>query len=381
MNSTPKIIYLNNAAGSWPKAPGVVEAVAKTLGRHPEPQGRSAGEAESVAEECRKRLAQLLKVEDPGRIAITASATHALNMAILGLALKPGDRVITTVAEHNSVLRPLNSLHDRKDIKIDIVGIDSRGSLDNSTYERALEKKPKLVVINHVSNVTGRINQVSGLFEKAKAAGATTLLDASQSLGHIDVNPGSLNADILAFTGHKALHGPPGIGGLYVHPGIELDQYFVGGTGTRSDLRLHPSDMPSRLEAGTLNTPAVAGLTAALTWFEKNHREHLQKCSSAASLLRKGLKDIPAIKIFDNNDSESHIGIISFRINGLDVEECGFVLRKSFSILSRTGLHCAPLIHDAMGSAPEGTIRFSVSGFTTEEDISLALSAIRTLAK
>lgn len=381
MNAVPKEIYLNNAASGWPKAPGVVETVARVLEEFPGQQGRSAAEADSIAEECRNRLARLLIVEDPNRIAITSNATHALNLAILGLDLKPGDRVVTTVTEHNSVLRPLNRLRKLMNIKIEAVSLDSQGSLDITTFRKALEKNPKLVVINHVSNVTGRINPIAEFFAAAKEAGAITLLDASQSLGHIEVHPDALRADLVAFTGHKGLHGPPGTGGLYVRPGIELDQHFVGGTGVRSDLQLHPANMPLRLEAGTPNIPAIAGLNSALIWLEGNFRKHSKQCSAAAEILRKGLREIPAVQIFDDDSSSDHIGVISFKIYSLDVDECGYMLHTSFGIICRTGLHCAPLIHNSIGSAPSGTVRFSVSGFTTEKEVNLSLSAVRALAK
>jgi len=373
-------IYLNNSASAWPPAPGVIAAVASALEHLPVQPGRGESSGADVVAECRQRLANLLGARSPERVAFTPSATHALNLAILGLGLKRGDHVITSVTEHNSVLRPLARLADGIGIRVTVVGLDEHGDLDAGAFGLALQDSPRLVVLNHASNVTGRVNAVSALFHKAKAAAAVTLLDASQSLGHWPVNAPELGADMVSFTGHKGLRGPVGTGGLYVAEHVELEQVMVGGTGVRSDLRLHPSEMPIRLEAGTSNVPALAGLNAALLWRETDGPAFLEQENRLALDLREGLRAIGGVRLFDDVPGATRLGLVSFRVDGWEVEDTGYALDQSYGIACRTGLHCAPLLHAAIGSAPTGTVRFSPSGATTEEEIAHALEAVRRLA-
>lgn len=381
MSNSRDAIYLNNAAGSWPPAPGVVEAVTTALEEQPEHPGRSISPSADVATGCRSKLAYLLGGVDPTRIALTSSATQALNIALLGVGLAGGDHVITTVTEHNSVLRPLHHLEKERNIRLSIIGMDSLGAVDRDSFGTALMDKPALVVMNHASNVTGRINDVASYFIRAREAGALTLLDASQTFGAANVSPKELNADIVAFTGHKGLHGPLGTGGLFISEDLELDQIFVGGTGIRSDLLMHPGEMPLRLEAGTPNTPAIAGLSAALGWVLECGEEFRSRAQKHAEALREGLGKIRGINIFDDREGAERTGVVSFRLDGWSVEETGVILLQSFNIVSRTGLHCAPLIHRAIGSWPEGTVRFSVSGFNTVAEVEAAVSAIEKIAK
>ena len=207
------------------------------------------------------------------------------------------------------------------------------------------------------------------------------LLDAAQSVGLIPVHPGVLKADIIAFTGHKGLHGPPGTGGLYVSRGCELKQVILGATNVRSNMKFHPPDMPALLEAGTPNIPALAGLAAALRWHEGEDESYICRMRELNHHLYKELSAISGIRVFDGNNHFPRIGICSFQAEGWDVEEVGYVLGESFGIVCRSGLHFSPLIHKAIGSAPEGTTRFSVSGFNTHKDIELAVTAVRTLTQ
>ncbi len=372
-------VYLNAAATGWPRAPGVVEAVTEALTEIPTHPGRTVGRVEDVVTECRHRLASLLKVDDPARIVLTMHATHALNLAFAGVDLGQNAHVVTTVTEHNSVLRPINHLQQNRGVRVSVIGLDQTGSLDLDAFDRALADQPALVAINHASNVTGRLNDVASLFAKAKAAGALTLLDASQSIGAVDVHPVTLHADLVAFTGHKGLHGPPGTGALYVTPHLTLRQEFVGGTGVRSDLALHPAEMPTRLEAGTPNVPALAGLAAALRWLEQHGEPFRARQNQLAVHLRHELAKLPGVHLFDPRIAERRIGATSFCVDGWSVDEAGSVLEESFGIVCRTGLHCAPLIHAAIGSAPAGTIRFSVSGFNRDEDLEQGLAAVSQL--
>lgn len=380
MSSADAPIYLNNAASAWPRAEGVVDAVQRALAEPPSHPGRTTTTEMDAPTRCRHGLAAMLGVDTPERIVLTYHATHALNLAIFGLGLEAGDRVVTSVTEHNSVLRPLHHLRDFAGIEIDVIGLGAEGDLDVESFDAALSLRPRLVVLNHASNVTGRINDVAPLFERARAQGAVTLLDASQTLGHIPVNAVELCADMVAVTGHKGLRGPTGTGALYVAEGLCLRQVYVGGTGVRSDLDLHPPEMPMRLEAGTPNIAALAGLAAALQWQQAHGADFTCAEHSLAVELRSGLEATAGVHVYPGGPDDRRVGIVSFTIDSFPVEDVAYVLAESFGIICRCGLHCAPLIHAEIGSAPEGTIRFSVSGANTQDEITAAIDAVRKLA-
>jgi cysteine desulfurase / selenocysteine lyase len=375
------MIYFNNAASGWPKAPGVIQAISDSLQEFPTHPGRTINKSNDELTDCRIKLAKLLGSDNPEYIVLTNGATHSLNLALWGLALKNGERVITTITEHNSVLRPLNHINSNTGIDISYIGFDKSGLLDIEAFNKELSKGADYVIVNHASNVTGDTNDVKTLFSKAKESGAITILDASQSLGYIKFKVGEIKADIVAFTGHKALHGPPGTGGLYVAPNIELRQVFVGGTGVRSDLSLHPQYMPTRLEAGTQNIPAFAGLASTLEWHDKNGDNFNKKANHLTNILRQEMMKMPNVEIFCNNEFWQRTPVLSFRLKNWDVEETGIILSESFGIICRTGLHCAPLIHRSIGSFPDGTVRFSLSGFNTESEVDTALSAVRKITE
>lgn len=374
-------VYLNNAAESWPKAPGVQAAVLEGISAMPEHPGRGMGSFHDLLGSCRACLAELLGVENPDRIVLTSSGTHSLNLAIWGLGLKPGDEVVVSVTEHNSMLRPLFRMKAEMGLRLTVIGMTSDGLFDEEEYGRALSRRPKLVALNHISNVTGWALPVGTLFERAHSAGVRTLLDAAQSIGHVSVDADGLHADMIAFPGHKGLRGPSGTGGLYVREGLELQQVFVGGTGVRSDLLQHPQEMPLRLEAGTPNVPALAGLLAALRWGAEHGAGFARVLKERVDRLRAGIVNLPGVRVYNGVQSAQQGGIVSFRLDGLGVDETGYALAKSFGILCRTGLHCAPLIHEDIGSHPDGTIRFSPSGATTEEEIEQAICAVRRMAE
>ncbi|MGB7135241.1 MAG: aminotransferase class V-fold PLP-dependent enzyme [Acidobacteriaceae bacterium] len=378
--STLARIYLNNAAQGWPKAPGVPEAVLEALRQPPPSAGRAAGNSHDPAAECRNRITRLLDLPDPSRSVLTSGATHALNLAIGGLALARGATVVTTVAEHNSVLRPLFRLQDHRQIRVVLVGLDASGDLDRDDFERALRSRPVLVAITHASNVTGRVFNAGTLLRLARDAGAVTLLDASQTLGLLQVHPRELSADLVAFPGHKGLHGPSGSGALYVASHLQLQPLMVGGTGHLSHSRMHPSEMPERLEAGTPNAPALAGWAAALRWRDSFAEPFTQNSREAGRRLREGLRRVKGVHLFGDAPPADSIGVCSFRIDGWAVDDAGMALQESFGIACRTGLHCAPLIHEALGTAGEGTIRMSVSGFNQSDEIDAALAAVAHMA-
>lgn len=371
--------YLNNAAEGWPKAPGVRGAVLAGFDHPSREPGRGAGAEEPIPQRCRQRLACLLGANDPSRIVFAMNATQALNVAILGLELRPGELVVASVNEHNSVLRPLERLRREAGIQVRLVGCDGEGRLNEDEYRVALQQEPKLVVLSHVSNVTGHISDIEAFFSIAKKAGSLTLLDASQSVGYLDLCVARLHADMVAFNGHKGLHGPTGTGVLYVAEGLELHQTLVGGSGVRSDLALHPPEMPLRLEAGTPNLAGLAGLDAALVWWEENAAAQRQRAGARALQLESGLRSVPGLRLFRGAGASA--GVFSFQLPGWTVADLGYCLQESFGVICRSGLHCAPLIHAAIGSAPEGTVRFSVSGYTTEEEVGMAVDAVRKVSE
>jgi len=328
-------------------------------------------------------VAALLGVREATRVVLVSGVTHALNVALwgIGLTLPRGARIITSVAEHNAVLRPLRHLAKwRRDLRISLLELDADGGFDEAAFARLLTEQTALVALIHASNVTGRVYDVAPLFARAKAAGAITLLDASQTMGHLPVHPHELHADLVAFTGHKGLRGPVGTGGLYVSPGIELEPVFVGGTGQLSDVYYQPEMMPMRLEAGTPNTPAIAGLTAALRWREREGEAFIRREEINAEKLREGLRAISGVQIYDDVPGARYTPVVSIRLTDLPVAATGQRLYDEYGIICRTGLHCAPLMHRALGTAPAGTVRFSLSGFTTEAEIDHALTAVRRLA-
>ena len=370
-------IYLNHAAGAFPLAPGVLEAMTSSMINPPQVSGRDTfGESDDLCR-CRQSLARLMNV-NPEQIVLTYNATHGLNTAILGLGLKSGDLVITSVMEHNSVLRPLARLEDMFGVRVEYLPLDTDMHLDENVYDSLLMQKPRVVILCHASNVTGRINPVVSLFKKAKSAGAFTLLDASQTAGRIPVRPGELHADMTVFSGYKGLGGPLGTGVLHVSSDVSLSPVIVGGTGVKSDLRLHPEEMPMRLEAGTPNAPAFAGLNAAVEYNIKKAADILSAERVMAKELYRKLKTLNHIRIFDEN-CENRLPTVSFTVEGMDTEQAGFALSESFGICCRAGLHCAPLIHKYLGSLPEGTVRISASYMNSPEDIEYATDALRRL--
>lgn len=369
-------IYLNNAATSWPKAPQVGGTVASYVSGIPFHPGRSGFSGPDIPGECRQLLANLLQVSDNRRIVLGHNATHGLNIALHGIGLQSGAAVVTTAAEHNSVLRPLHYLEKNQNIKVHILPVDAQGRVDPAVWQSALVKyRPQLAVFTHASNVTGAVNDASLLAKLAKQAGALTLLDASQSLGIIPVLPEKWALDLVAFTGHKYLLGPPGTGGLYIAPAVELEPVWVGGTGVQSDLAEMPANLPTRFEAGTPNDPAIAGLSTALAW-NAEHPLAAEEITAKVERLAAGLTALGAEVIAV---TPPRTPVVSFTLPNWAVEDIGEMLYKSFGIICRTGLHCAPLIHNYLGTAPTGTIRISLSRFSADKDVDYCLQAVGTL--
>jgi cysteine desulfurase/selenocysteine lyase len=352
--------------------------IASFLEKIPRHPGRSGAAADDILFLCRKELARLIKVKDPLQIVLCKNATEALNIAIHGIGLKKGDIVVTSAMEHNSVLRPLYLLEKKGKIKIQIIPCDNQGRINERKWIATIDKlSPRLVILNHASNVTGAVNNPEKLFNYARKRGCLTLLDTSQSIGLVEIDAPKIGADMVAFTGHKYLLGPPGTGGLYVKKDIEIEPMFVGGTGIRSDLKEMPPEMPGKLEPGTPGIHLFAGLLHSLKW-QKEHPVPYKEIETLTKNLEQGLveKGAQVIKV-----EKQRTPIVSFCLTGWDLKETGYILDRSFNIICRTGLHCAPLIHSYIGTAPEGSIRFSLSRFTSEKEVDHTLEVIGKLMK
>lgn len=362
------MIYLNQAATSWPKAPGVSQAVAEAISAAPG-DGRRATVGGAGTHHCRALLAELLGVASPRSVVLTANATHALNIALLGFPWRPGDRVVTTQAEHNSVLRPLYRLKKLGILDYTVLPVGRDGRVDAHVWARALrEAKPRLAVFTHASNVSGAVNDAAALTRAAKDAGAAVLVDASQTIGLLPVTPQVWGADMAAFTGHKYLLGPQGTGGLYVGPEVCLSAVYTGGTGVRSDEDEMPENLPERLEAGTGNEPSFAGLAAAIS-YQKSNPPDMGAISSLLHRFEIGLRNLGMETIEVAGPRTPVISAVSGKY---PPNLIGEMLASGFDIVCRTGLHCAPLYPNT----PGGTVRFSLSRFTTHEEIDDTLQAL-----
>ncbi len=381
------MIYLDNAATSWPKPPEILKAMADTMERAGGNPGRSGHRlsiaAARVVYDCREKIAEHFNTPDPLRVVFTANATQAINLVLRGL-LRPGDNIVTTAMEHNAVMRPLRFL-EKKGIKIKIASCAVDGSLDLQQMVGLINERTRLVVIIHASNVCGTILPVAEVTLIAHRHGVPVLADVSQSAGVISIDSQNWGADFIAFTGHKELLGPTGTGGLVISPGFDtglLVPFTFGGTGSRSESEEQPEDLPDKFEGGTVNLIGLAGLSAGLDWIKRRGidsiREHAKTLTTA---LINGLSVIPGVKVFGTLEAASSIAVVSFTLSGKKVSEVGFRLDEEYGILSRVGLHCAPAAHRTIGSFPEGTVRLSPGIFNTIEDISQTLKAIQKVAR
>lgn len=371
------VVYLNNAATSYPKPEEVLQAVASSLAHPPAEPGRSGGGADPLMA-CRQTLARLFGVSRPNNIALLPSATHGLNTALLGLA-EPGSHVVSTVLEHNSVLRPLAQLAS-KGAEVTLLRPDQSGVVSAQAVARALRPNTRIVAVTHASNVTGAVQPAEDIAEEVAGKGVALVLDAAQSAGCVPIAYDELPGRVfLAFAGHKGLYGPAGTGGLVV-PDEDLAQTFFGGTGVRSESDLHPTELPLRHEAGTPNLPGLAGLRAGAEFVLRQTVEALgAHRSRLVSRLRHGLSRIPSVRIAPLPGDDGRAGVTSLWVDGWTPEEMGFALRESFGIETRSGLHCAPLVHEWLGTAPKGNIRVSVGAFNGESHVDLLVDAVRKL--
>lgn len=378
-------VYLDNAATSFPKPEAVYAAIDRYNRRLGAAAGRgaygSAVEAAGIVRRCRLNLARLFNAEGPDRFAFVHNGTDALNTALHGL-LRPGDSVVTTAAEHNSVLRPLRALADLG-VTATVVPCDETGYVRPEDVRAAIRADTRLVAVTHASNVTGAVQPVAEIAAVAKAAGALVLLDAAQTAGHVPIDLAVLPVDLLAASGHKGLLGPLGTGLLYVRPGVEeeLRPLRQGGTGTSSEQDRHPAAMPERLEAGNLNVPGLAGLEAAAGWLlDRGIGSARRQEEELTGRLLDGLEALPGARVYGPRSAEGRVGVVSVTVDGWTPHDLAAVLDAEFGIEARAGLHCAPLIHRRLGTAEAGgTLRLSLGTFTTAEEIDAAVGALRSL--
>lgn len=377
------MIYLDNAATTLQKPPEVGQAMLAALQTAGNP-GRGAHEptlhAARLVYGAREALAELFHAESPACIAFAANATQALNTALCGL-LAPGDHVLTTVCEHNSVLRPLYSLRGQG-VQVDFVGVDAQGNLRCEQFAQRLRPNTRAVVVTHASNVTGCVTDLVRVSAFAKAHGLLMIVDAAQTAGARPIDVQELGLDVLCFTGHKALLGPQGTGGLYVRPGLRVAPLVVGGSGVHSFAEAHPSEMPTALEAGTLNVPGLAGLEAGVRWILAQGVEVLcAKETALARLFYENVQGIPGVVVYGGCPAEPHAPIVSLNLAGEDSARVADALWEEYGICVRAGAHCAPLMHKALGTVEQGAVRFSFSHQNTVQEALAAAAALRALAE
>ena len=376
------MIYFDNAATTLQKPACVVQAVAEamcSLGNSGRGVHSGALSASRIIYDTRAALAQLFGAESPERIAFTANSTESLNIAIKGV-LNPGDHVITTALEHNSVLRPLFELEDRG-VELTILPADSVGNICYEDFEKEIRPNTKAIVTTHGSNLTGNLLNIQQIGRIARKHGLIYIVDASQTAGVFPIDVQQMHIDILCFTGHKGLLGPQGTGGIYVREGTEVRPLLSGGSGVQTYLRSHPPQMPTALEAGTLNGHGIAGLGAAIRYLQETGLDVIrEKEQELMRMLYAQVREIPGITVYGDFTARDRCAIVSLNIRDYDSGEVSDALSTEYGIATRPGAHCAPLMHKALGTVQQGAVRFSFSHFNTKEEIEITVSALRELA-
>jgi cysteine desulfurase family protein len=379
------LIYLDNAATSWPKPEIVYQSMDKFLreqGGNPGHGSHSlAVSAMRTIEETRLLTARFIQAQEVERVIFTLNCTDSLNQALKGV-LKPGDHVIVSSLEHNAVIRPLSKL-EAQGTSITSIPVSMPGGVTPvAEIEKAITPQTRLLVMVHASNVSGAVQPISEYGALARKHNILLLIDAAQSAGHIRLNVVADNIDLLAFSAHKGLLGPPGAGILYISPRVNPDTLREGGTGTSSESEIQPEKLPAKYESGTLNSVGIAGLGAALKFFEKTGFDQIQAHEyGLISLLLDGLKKTQGITVYGHDTAEPQAPVISFNMSGYEPGEVGVILDQAFDIKVRTGLHCAPRAHKSLGTFHQGTVRLSPGFFNTEKEIKETLQAIDKIAK
>jgi cysteine desulfurase family protein len=384
------MIYLDNAATSWPKPQVVAEAMVHFLdeiGANPGRSGhRLSVEAGRIVYDAREAVARLLRAPDPLRVVFGANATEALNLALQGY-LRPGDHVVTSSMEHNSVMRPLRALASGASgerIEISVVSCTPEGFLDPADLEAAVRPETAMIALNHASNVCGSLLPVREAGALARRHGCLLLVDAAQTAGAYPIDLEADQIDFLAFSGHKGLYGPMGTGGLIIGPRVDLSRLTPlkrGGTGSRSELEEQPDFLPDMCESGTANAVGLAGLAAGVHWVMERGVEAIRQHEiELAQRLIDGLLEIQGVTVYGGQDAHRQIAAISFNVAGMEPSEVGLRLDGEHEILCRVGLHCAPAAHKALGTFPTGTVRFGFGALNRRDEVDAAVQAVRAVA-
>ena len=372
------MIYFDNAATTIQKPQEVISAVVsamQTFGNSGRGGHESALDASRTIYDCRVRLAKLFHCPRPDHVVFTANSTESLNIAIAGL-LRPKDHVISTDCEHNSVLRPLY-----RHGNVTFIPADACGNISVKSITDAIQPDTRAIVCTHASNMTGNLMPIAAIGKAAKDHGLLFVVDASQTAGVFDIDMENMNIDVLCFTGHKSLMGPQGTGGLCIMPGIEIKPWKVGGTGVQSYLAHQPSQYPTRLEAGTLNGHGIAGLDAALAYIEKigpaNIRRHEQELMTE---FYQGIKEVSGVKVYGDFSDGNRAPVVAINIGNNDSAKVSEALFERYGIATRPGAHCAPRLHQALGTQEQGTVRFSFGWYNTRSEVKTAIEAVKELA-
>lgn len=378
------MIYLDNAATTMHKPQTVIDAVTQamcSLGNAGRGATSVALDAARTIHACRAKLARLLGCPRADHVCFTPNSTAALNTVINGV-VRPGDRVVTTVLEHNSVLRPLNRLAVERGVTVEHAGCDANGVLVYDELERLVTPGTRAVVVTHASNVTGNAVDIARVAAIAHAAGALVIVDASQSAGTAHIDMQTMGLDVVCFTGHKGLMGPQGTGGLAVAEGVDVAPWAMGGTGVHSFDELQPLEWPTRLEAGTLNGHGIAGLSAGLDFIEAQGGVEAIAAHERALADRflAGVREIPGIALYGAFDQPVRSAIVSLNVGDIDSAAISDALMQGWGIATRSGAHCAPLMHRALGTERQGVVRFSFGYFNTDEEVDTAIDALCDLA-
>lgn len=377
------MIYLDNAATTMHKPQEVIDAVVAALSSMGN-AGRGVNDASLSASriiyDTREKLCHLFHGTNARQIAFTNNSTESLNIAIKGI-LNPGDHVITTMLEHNSVLRPLYEMEARG-VKLTIVKSNEQGTLNVQDIEDAITEETKLIICTNGSNLTGNYINLKPIGEMAHKHGVLFAVDASQTAGVFPIDVQDMQIDILCFTGHKGLLGPQGTGGIYVREGLSVRPLKSGGSGVQTYSKIHPAEMPTALEAGTLNGHGIAGLHAALEYLEKTGIDSIRNREQDLMWrFYEGVKDIPNVKIYGDFSTKNRCAVVTLNIGDYDSSEVSDALLTEYNISTRSGGHCAPLMHEALGTVEQGAVRFSFSHYNTEEEVDTAIKAIRELSQ
>lgn len=386
MSATNRI-YLDNAATSFPKPEAVYAAVDSWQRNSGAAAGRGAYsaaiESTSLVRRCRVRVAELLGCANPDSVIFTFNGTDSLNLALHG-ALRPGDHVVTSVVEHNSVLRPLRDLQISRGVESTQVAVDSRGKVDPAGIREAIRPSTRLVAITHASNVSGAIQPIADIAEVTHARGILLLVDAAQTAGSVPINLSSLPIDFLACPGHKGLLGPLGTGILCIREGIaeQLQSVRQGGTGTQSEDDRQPESLPDKFESGNHNVPGLVGLEAAVSWIRERWVEVIAaEEAELTARLWNGLSGLSGVRLFGPPPGPGRVGVVSLVIEGYDPQDAAAILDETFGVQVRSGLHCAPGAHRVLGTFEGGgTVRLSVGAFTTADGVDQAIHAVGTIA-